>query len=187
MIKIGIILGSVRENRVSPSVGNYFLNKAQEMNLEDATFELVDLRDYNLPEFKEPQSPQAMDSYSSETIERWAEKVASFDGYLFITPEYNGAITPSLKNAFDHLGGEWSNKAAGIVSYGSTLGIKSAMNLRTVLTNFNIAHMGTQGAFSLWTDFEDGEFKPQDHHQDTIESVIRLTVDWSRAMKILRK
>ena len=45
-----------------------------------------------------------------------------FDGYIFVTGEYNHSIPGALKNAVDYLYREWNNKAAGFVSYGSSGG-----------------------------------------------------------------
>jgi NAD(P)H-dependent FMN reductase len=75
----------------------------------DASFELVDIVDYKLPFIGEPGS--------EEQVRKWAEKLASLDGFVFVTPEYNHSITGALKNALDSAREEWNNKAAGIISY----------------------------------------------------------------------
>ena len=54
----------------------------------DAEFELVDIKDFNLPVLDEP-FPPSMGQYSKPHTLAWARKVASFDGYIFVTPEYN--------------------------------------------------------------------------------------------------
>jgi len=60
-----------------------------------------------------------MGQYGKPHTKRWAEKIGSFDAYIFVTPEYNHGISGALKNAIDFLCQEWNNKAAGFVSYGS--------------------------------------------------------------------
>ena len=83
----------------------------------DAEFELVDIKDFNLPLLDEPVPP-SMGQYSKPHTKTWAAKIGSFDAYVFVTPEYNHGIPGALKNAIDFLFAEWNNKAAGFVSYG---------------------------------------------------------------------
>lgn len=76
----------------------------------DASYEIVDLADYNLPFLGDPSGEQQ--------VAVWAKKIASLDGFVFVTAEYNHSITGVLKNVLDSSRAEWYNKAAGIVSYG---------------------------------------------------------------------
>lgn len=186
MLKIGIIIGSVRQNRVSPQVAEFFLNRANELNIEDVAFEIVDLKDYNLPEFDEPAPPVMLEEYSSQNIKDWGAKIDSLDGFIFVTPEYNKAIPASLKNALEHLGGEWGHKAAGIVSFGSTLGVAATLSLRQILSNLNVATITPFGAFNLFTDFVDGKFQPAEVHDATINNLINTTVKWAKGLKSVR-
>lgn len=78
------------------------------------------------------------------------------------------------------------NKATGIVSHGSTLGITSAITLRLVLIQLNIAVLGTQSTFDMFTDFSDGQFTPKDIHQGTVHNLIKGANDWARALKTIR-
>jgi NAD(P)H-dependent FMN reductase len=95
----------------------------------DAEFELVDIKDFNLPLLDEPVPP-SMGQYSKPHTKVWAAKISSFDGYVFVTPEYNHGISGALKNAIDFLFAEWNNKAAGFVSYGSVGGARAMEQLR---------------------------------------------------------
>src|SRR5690554_4119608 len=110
-LNIGIILGSTREGRVSPQVGKWVLELANKRN--DANYEIVDIKDYKLPLLGEG---------NPEKFVEWQSKVNSLDGFVFIVSEYNHSLSGALKNAIDYLQKEWNNKAAGIVSYGSTGG-----------------------------------------------------------------
>ncbi|MHA5284041.1 NADPH-dependent FMN reductase [Corynebacterium sp. CQ3829_602738] len=69
--------------------------------------------------------PPAMGQYSKDHTKAWAEKIASYDGFVFVTPEYNHSVPAALKNAVDLLYAEWNNKAIGFVSYGSAGGTRS--------------------------------------------------------------
>ena len=95
----------------------------------DAAFELVDIRDFNLPLLDEPVPP-SQGKYSKPHTKAWAAKIDSFDGYVFVTPEYNHGIAGALKNAIDFLYAEWNNKAAGFVGYGSACGTRAVESLR---------------------------------------------------------
>ena len=186
MVKIGIITGSSRDARVNRQVAEYVLEKGK--NIDGAEFELVDIKEFDLPMFNETVPPaMANKTYDKNEHTRWSKKVDSLDGFIFVTPEYNNAITPSLKNAIDYLGSEWGNKAAGIVSYGSTLGIAAQLSLRHILSNVNVATVGAAGAFSLFTDFEEmSTFRPSEIHNPTMQAVLETTVAWSKGLKSVR-
>ena len=86
-------------------------------NRSDAEFEVVDIKDFNLPLLDEIVPP-VMGQYSGQHTKAWAAKIDSFDVYVFVTPEYNHGTSGALKNAIDYLYREWNNKAAGFVGYG---------------------------------------------------------------------
>src|SRR5258706_11998643 len=77
--------------------------------------------------------PPIMRQYNKPHTRTWAAKIGSFDGYVFVTPEYNHGISGALKNAIDFLFAEWNNKAAGFVSYGGAGGARAVEQLRLVL------------------------------------------------------
>ena len=111
MLKIAIIIGSTRPGRNGEAVAKWAYEIAQKRS--DAEFELVDIKDFNLPLLDEPV-PAAMGNYSKPHTKAWGAKIDSFDGYVFVTPEYNHGINGALKNAIDFLYREWNNKAAGV-------------------------------------------------------------------------
>src|SRR5579875_3084401 len=115
-LKIAVILGSTRENRNGEAVAKWVVDKAAERTAAD--YELVDLRDYPLPFFDAPVSPAYVPP-TDPAVQRWAAKIAEFDGYIFVTPEYNHSFSPVLKNALDSIYAEFNNKAAAFVSYGA--------------------------------------------------------------------
>lgn len=187
MVKIGIIVGSDRDARVSIQVADYLLEKANSLNIEGAEFEVVDIKEYKLPPFNETIPAAMAEEYSLPEVKTWAAKIDSLDGFIFVTPEYNNAPTGALKNAIDYIAKEWNHKAASIVSYGSTLGIASQISLRLILANLNIAVITQNGAYSLYTDFENfSTFAPSDAHTPNIEAVINTTVAWSKGLKTIR-
>ena len=114
MVKVAIIVGSTRPGRKADAVAKWVLEHARKR--ADAQFEIVDIKDFKLPLLDEPVPP-SQGKYSQPHTKAWAEKIASFDAYVFVTPEYNHGTSASLKNAIDFIYGEWNNKAAGFVSY----------------------------------------------------------------------
>jgi NAD(P)H-dependent FMN reductase len=185
MSRIGIILGSTRPNRNGEQVAQWVYEVASRRT--DAEFELVDLRDYPLPHLDEPLPP-TMGQYQNEHTKQWADKIASFDGYVFVTPEYNHGTSGVLKNAIDYLYAEWNNKAAGIVSYGGVGGARAAEHLRLVLGELQIADVRQQVPLSLITEFENfSTFKPNDYSLASLGTLLDQVIAWSTALAPLRQ
>lgn len=185
-MKIGIILGSIREGRANEGVAKWAKEIADSYS-SDLTFELVDLKDYPLPIFNEAASPAYTDDLAAKEQQRpWAEKMASLDGYIFITPEYNHGMTSVLKNALDYVYNELNDKAAGIISYGSAGGVRAAEQLRTVLSEFQVAHVRTQPALSLFYDWNTDGFNPSDAQKDAVETMLYQLSYWTEAMSTVR-
>ncbi|GGM06921.1 NADPH-dependent FMN reductase [Dactylosporangium sucinum] len=185
MTKVGIILGSTRPGRAGESVAKWVYDIASRRT--DAEFELVDLLDYNLPHLDEAMPP-AMGQYANEHTKQWAAKIASFDAFVFVTPEYNHSTSGALKNAIDFLYSEWNNKAAGFVSYGSAGGTRAVEHLRLIMGELQVADVRAQVALSLYTDFENWTvFKPAPQHEGTLNTVLDQVVAWGRALEPVRK
>lgn len=185
MIRVGIILGSTRPNRLGESVAAWVHDRVRSRT--DAEFELVDIRDFDLPLLDEPVPP-SQGKYSKDHTKRWAAKIASFDAFVFVTPEYNHSTSGALKNAIDFLYAEWNNKAAGFVSYGSAGGVRAVEHLRLIMAELQIADVRAQVTLSLFTDFENfSTFKPASQHEKTLNTMLDQLVRWSEALRSLRR
>ncbi|MYV52300.1 NAD(P)H-dependent oxidoreductase [Streptomyces sp. SID3212] len=185
MTRIGIILGSTRPGRNGEAVARWVHEVAAQRS--DAEFELVDLLDFQLPHLDEAYPP-AMGQYAQPHTLAWAEKIASFDGYVMVTPEYNHSTSGALKNAIDFLYREWNNKAVGFVSYGSAGGTRAVEHLRLIAGELQMADVRNQVALSLFTDFENfSVFKPTDPQRDALTTTLDQVVAWSEALAPLRK
>jgi NAD(P)H-dependent FMN reductase len=185
MTRIGIILGSTRPNRNGEQVAKWVYDVASRR--DDAEFELVDLRDYPLPHLDEPLPP-SMGQYSNEHTRQWADKIASFDGFVIVTPEYNHSTSGVLKNAIDYLYAEWNNKAVGFVSYGGVGGARAAEHLRLVAGELQMADVRQQVALSLITEFENfSVFKPGDYSLGSLNTLLDQVIAWSTALAPLRQ
>ena len=184
MLKIGIILGSTRPNRNGEAVAQWVM--AQAKGRSDAHYELVDLKDYDLPLLDEP-IPPSMGKYSKPHTKRWAEKIGSLDAFVFVTPEYNHSTSGALKNAIDFLYAEWTNKSAGFVSYGSAGGARAVEHLRLIMAELQIADVRAQVMLSLFTDFKQfSEFAPDPRHEAEVDTMLGQVVAWGEAMKGVR-
>src|SRR5262249_43422481 len=128
-LKIAVILGSTRPGRNGKAVADWVMEQAK--GRSDATYELVDLADFPLPHLDEALPP-SLGQYAGEHTKAWADKIAGYDGFVFVTPEYNHSTSGVLKNAIDYLYAEWNNKAAAFVAYGSLGGARAIEHLRGI-------------------------------------------------------
>jgi len=178
MLKIGIVLGSTREGRVSPQVGTWVKELADKRG--DAEYEIIDIAEFKLPLLGEPGG-------DASGAAAWSAKINGCDGFVFIVQEYNHSITGALKNALDYLRDEWNNKAAGIVSYGSVGGARATEHLRGILSELLVAHVRVHPALSLFTDFENGTvFKPADVQAASVNQMLDQVIPWTTALKTIR-
>ena len=176
-MKIGIILTTTREGRVSDQVGNWLLEQSKAYS--KSQFEIVDLKDFSLPILGEADS--------NNGIARWKEKLAELDGYIFVLAEYNHSLPGVLKNALDYVGTEMANKAAAIVSYGAAGGARSAEHLRAIFGQTNTADINTHVLLSLFYDFENfTTFKPLDIHGTNLDQLFKSLDAWSKALQTIR-
>jgi NAD(P)H-dependent FMN reductase len=184
MLRIGIILGSTRPGRNGEAVATWVHQLADKRT--DAEFELVDIAEFDLPLLDEP-IPPAQGRYGHEHTKRWAARIASFDAYVFVTPEYNHSTSGALKNAIDYLYREWNNKAAGFVGYGSAGGTRAVEHLRLIMAELQVATVRAQVALSLFTDFESfSTFTPAAMHEKSVNTMLDQLVSWGTALRTVR-
>ena len=185
MINIAIVVGSTRPGRKARDVAEWVAGIATLRS--DARYELVDIDDFELPLLDE-EVPPSMGRYSQPHTKAWAAKIAGFDGFVFVTPEYNHGTSAALKNAIDFLFAEWNNKAAGFVSYGSAGGARAVEHLRLVMGELMVADVRAQVMLSLHSDFEHYKtFKPADYHERSVTTLLDQVVAWSGALQRVRQ
>ena len=185
MTRIGIILGSTRPGRRGTQVADWVMEHAK--NRSDAEFELIDLADYPLPHLDEPLPP-SMGQYQNAHTQRWAVTIAKYDGFIFVTPEYNHSTSGVLKNAIDYLYAEWNNKAMGVVSYGAVGGARAAEHLRLIAGELQMADVRTNVALSMFTDFLNfTDLQPGEHQVQALGTLMDQVIAWSAALAQLRE
>ena len=183
-LRIAIIIGSTRPGRRGKAVADWVLAKAKERT--GADYELIDLVDYPLPHLDEAVPP-SRGQYAGEHTKAWAAKISEFDGFVFVTPEYNHSTSGVLKNAIDYLYAEWNNTAAAFVGYGSLGGTRAIEHLRAIAGELQIATVRQQLSFSLFTDFENfQEFTPAPMYDDAAGVLFDQLESWAGALKAVR-
>jgi NAD(P)H-dependent FMN reductase len=184
MTRIAIIVGSTRPGRNGTAVAEWV--HAYAKTRTDAEYELVDIEQFGLPLLDEPV-PASMGMYSKDHTKSWAGVIDSFDGFVFVTPEYNHSPSGALKNAIDFIYAEWNNKAAGFVGYGSVGAVRAVEQLRLIAAELQVATVRAQVALNLATDFENySVFTPADYHQANLEALFDQVVSWTKALENVR-
>jgi NAD(P)H-dependent FMN reductase len=184
MLKIAIIIGSTRPGRKSEAVARWVYDIAAKRS--DASFEVVDIAAFDLPLLDEALPP-IMNRYEKAHTKAWAAKIATFDAFVFVTPEYNHSTSGALKNAIDFLFREWNDKAAGFVGYGGVGGARAVEHLRLVMGEIKVAAVRAQVALSMFTDFENfSTLKPGPHQEAAVNAMLDDLVAWGLALRAMR-
>ncbi len=136
-LKIKVILGTTRQRRFGDKPAYWICEEAKAY--PDVDVELLDLRDYPLPFFDEPQSPAwNKGEYANEDVQRWAARIADGDAFIMVAGEYNHGYPAVLKNAIDYLYPEWARKPVGFVGYGNAGGARAVEQLRQVVVELQM-------------------------------------------------
>jgi NAD(P)H-dependent FMN reductase len=195
MTRIAVIIGSTRPGRRCDAVAKWVMAAASRHNAVtagEAIVELVDVADFGLPLLDEPL-PAMFGQYQHSHTQRWAEVIGSYDGFVFVTPEYNHSVPAALKNAIDYLFAEWNDKAAGLVSYGVHGGTRSAEHLRQILGEVKVAAVRSQVVLSLFVDFQitdptaPGIFEPGENQEPAFIEMLDEVVAWCCALRSVRE
>jgi NAD(P)H-dependent FMN reductase len=182
-VNIAIIVGSTRPGRNGAAVAVWI--HEQSSTRKAATYEVVDLEDTGLPLLDEAV-PALAGRYEHQHTQDWAATVARFDGFVFVTPEYNHSTSPALLNALDYVYGEWNNKAVGFVSYGTSYGVRAVEHLRGVVGELQMADIRNQVRFALPGNFPDRVFTPGPEHEGQTVDLFEQLELWAGALRTVR-
>lgn len=150
--RIAVIISSTRQTRFADKPAAWLMEQVKDH--PELDFELVDLRDQNLPFFDEPASNLWMPSSDAKAV-AWQERLAGFDGFFFVVAEYNRSITGALKNALDQSYKEWNRKPFAALAYGSMGGARALEHLRLIGIELqmvplrNAVHIGAGDFFKV--------------------------------------
>lgn len=185
-MKIGIVIGSIREGRKGADVGNWVAQRATEVT--DVTFEVLDLKEFDLPFMTSATLPaMANRQYESDSVTRWSQAVDSCDGFIFVTPEYNYGLPGAFKNAIDSLGPEWGQKTVGFVSYGGDGGHRATAQWRQVVANFEMLDVRATVALSIYRDFDETGFAPQPRRPKELSVLLDQLISLTRKINAQRE
>lgn len=141
-MKVAVVLGAVREGRKSPNQAKWVMKTLKSM--EGVQAELVDLKDYPLPLFNEPVSPRYNPNRQpNPEAQKWLDKLAEFEAYVFVSPEYNHSIPGALKNALDYVDWQLARKPAAVVTHGSAGGARAEVALKEILSESRMVPMSS--------------------------------------------
>jgi len=172
-MNILVILGSVREGRAGINVANWFLPIAKQYGEVD----FADLKEVDLPYEMEAVIPSAIQdfNYNSPQTKAWSERVRAADAVIFITPEYNHAVTAPMKNAIDHLYSEWFDKPVGFVGYGARGAEAALQSINVTMERLKWdAVLEPRVAISeIWAAFdEEGNLNNAEEHEDNAKKML---------------
>jgi NAD(P)H-dependent FMN reductase len=185
-LKLHTIVASTRPGRIGPSIATWFNDFAAEHGKFDPV--LVDLADFNLPIFNEPEHPRLRNYHYAHT-KAWSESVAEADAFVFVTPEYNYAPPPALVNALNYLSREWNYAPAGFVSYGGISGgLRSVQVAKQIVTTLKMMPIpeGVPMPMVFQNLDENGKLKPVDIYRTSAATMLDELFRWTEALKSLR-
>lgn len=183
-MRIGIVIGSVRQGRLGASVGAWVADRARALDTSAVPgvveWEVLDLRDFDLPLMTDENWARAEDGPAE--VHRWRDAVAACDGFVFVSPEYNRNIPGAFKNAYDLLSKQWMDKTLAIVAYGGLGGVRANEAWRVTTAAYNMHVVGDSVNLVRRMDFPGGELALTDHHDRSLDKVLRRLVDLTRAL-----
>jgi len=185
--KIAVIISSTREARFADKPAAWLMDKVKDH--AELDFELVDLRDQDLPFFDEKASNLWMPSEDPRAV-AWQQKLAGFDGFMFVVAEYNRSITGALKNALDQAYKEWNRKPMAALAYGSMGGARALEQLRLIAIELqmvplrNAVHIGGGDFFKVSPLGEDAPISAiEDHLKGSLQATLDELTFWARLLK----
>ena len=183
-MKIGIIIGSVREGRTGEAVAEWVYETAGKRTDDGTTYELIDLKSFNVPVLSAATVPGAANKeYHDENVTAWSKAIDDCDAFIFVTPEYNHGVPGGLKNAYDSLGNEWLGKPVAFVSYGAEGGVRAVEHWRSIVSNFQQPDVRAQVTFLLHAHFDQDGFKPPEQTAQDRATLVDQLVELSRRMR----
>ncbi len=186
MAALKVIIASTRPGRIGLPIGNWAAKIAEEHGGFDRV-EILDLAAIDLPFMNEPNHPRLRKYVHPHTI-AWSEAVDSADAFLIVSPEYNFAMTPPLKNALDYLFAEWAYKPVGLITYGGMSGgIRAANAIRQVVSVLKMIPVTEAVALPMvFPQIVDGEFVATDANVAAANVMLDEVVKISSALAPLR-
>jgi NAD(P)H-dependent FMN reductase len=182
MLKIGVIVSTTRPARKGRIVADWFMTKLKDNAA--AQFDLIDLKEINLPFLNENLSP-AKGVYEHEHTKKWSELISSYDGYIFVTAEYNNGPPAPLKNAIDTLYNEWNRKPVAFVGYGGYGATRSVEQLVNIASKIGMAPLSQTfvGIIKEWESVSSDGKVDESFVMGNTDKLIDNLLWWANALK----
>ncbi len=194
-MKVAVIIGAIREGRQTPKQAKWVMKTLETM--DDVEAEFVDLKEYPMPIFNEPVSPRYNPKREIDPVaQQWLDKLAEFEAYVFVTPEYNHSIPGVLKNAIDYVDWQLNRKPTAIVSHGSAGGARAEIALKEILSESRMVPMPTIPGVAMFKMSdkidEDGNLVEAEKHdpygsQSALETLLNELQWYSNALAAARE
>ncbi len=184
-MKLHVIAVSTRPDRKGIHIARWVEAVARDHGKFETS--LVDLAEVNLPLIDEPNHPR-LRQYTKDHTKKWSAIVDAADAFVFVAPEYNYAMAPSLVNAVDYLLHEWKYKAAGIVSYGGISGgLRAAQMAKQLITAVGMMPAGDVPIAMFPQYFDaDGKWTPNEIMTKSVHTMLDEVLKWATAAKTIR-
>jgi NAD(P)H-dependent FMN reductase len=160
---IAIVIGSTRPGRICKDIAEWVMNIVKEN--DQLNFSFIDLLEINLPFLDEPIMA-ALNQYKNDHTKQWSKLISSYDGFVFVAPQYNWGYPAPLKNSMDYLYAEWANKPASIITYGTRGGVRASIQLQEVLEGLHMRNTATNPQLSFSKEMLDENFQLKDINTD---------------------
>ena len=155
-MKLAVISSSVRDGRATERLAKWVAREASAKH--GIEVELVDLKEYPMPLFNEPESPRFNQHRQVDpTAQKWLDRLKAADAYLFVTPEYDHSIPGVLKNAIDYVAWEMAKKPATAAAHGTVGGARAIMHLKEIISESRAVPTPTQLAVVAMTSKIDAD------------------------------
>lgn len=187
MLKLGIIVVSIRDKRIGSEIADWVYNTYLDIKDSDVSIELIDLKEFNLP-FHDTVHTED----EKKRVEAYKAKMTSIDGYILVQPEYNRLTPASLANAWAYVWKEVKDKALAFVGYGFLGASRSIFSFRAAASILEVAIVQKEINFSYNVDYENygkdnAKFKPGPWHLDDFKIQYDQLTKWSKALKLVRE
>jgi NAD(P)H-dependent FMN reductase len=182
MLRIAIVTGT-RPGRLNDAVARWILDLAR--NRPDAHISRIDIGAYGLP--PGTNVPLRPGQLASEHVRAWSRTVASFDGFVFVTPEYALSSSAALRTAIDLVAADWRDKAAGFVGYGAQRAVHAVEDLRQALAGVGVAALTPHVALTLVPErWRRSSFVPDARHASEVHVLLERVITWAAVLKNAR-
>ncbi len=183
--RLHTVITSTRPGRIGPLIGKWFNDFAKKDGKFDAN--LVELADFNLPVYDEPQHPMRRE-YQHDHTKKWSQSVNAADAFVFVMPEYNYSPPPSFVNALDYVFWEWQYKPVAFVTYGGVSGgLRAAQPARLQASTLKMMPIPEGVALpNVFAQLKDGKFEGNELNEQGAAASLNELHKWADALAPLR-